>query len=196
MNLATLTRSALVAAICGASLIHAGTIVYTETATASGSLGSSIFSNALLTITLTGDTANVTGASGFFTNTVGTATVNVSGIGLATFTSALDAFDNQTFTPTAAAGIGEVGSGSILDTFDSAFTSYALQTAIGPITDASFVNSSVSASTSLGALNLTSAGNSTFTATTGVPEPAGFALLGIGAASLCTYKRLRGRAKA
>src|ERR1700719_2352887 len=119
MSLGTLAKPAMliIVMLSAESLIHAGPITYTEQATASGSLGSTPFSSALVTITFTGDTANVTGGSGFFANNVGTATVNVSGIGTATFTSGLEVFDNQVSTPTAAAGIALNGGGSILDTF-------------------------------------------------------------------------------
>ena len=67
----------------------------------------------------------------------------------------------------------------VLDTIDEAFLTYDLKSAIGPITGASSIDPSFSYATTLGALNLQSAGNSTFTATT-VPEPASLLLLGSG----------------
>src|SRR5438093_6933061 len=78
-------------------------ITYSEVVTATGSLGASAFTNALVAITLTGDTANVAGL-GTFLNP-GVATVTVSGLGTATFTDAdLRAVDNQAL---ARAGISD-----------------------------------------------------------------------------------------
>ena len=78
---------------------QAAPITYTEQALASGTLGARVFTNALVTIVFTGDTTNVTGGAGFFTNNLGTATISVAGIGTGTFTSSLFVFDNQTFPP-------------------------------------------------------------------------------------------------
>jgi hypothetical protein len=133
-------------------LAHAATIYYTEQATATGSLGSDSFTSALVTITFVGDTANAGGSSGFFTNSIGAATVTIAGIGTATFDAGtVEVFDNQTFSPAAAVGMTSVAQGhSILDTLDAAFASYELTTAIGPVTDSSLVNSTVSTGTNLG----------------------------------------------
>src|SRR5690348_16425412 len=80
-----------------APLAHAGAITYTEQATATGSLGANSFTTALVTITFSGDTLNVTNPlTGIFRNMVGTATVTVAGIiGAATFTDTMGAVDNQ-----------------------------------------------------------------------------------------------------
>jgi hypothetical protein len=111
---------------------RADLITYTEQAVGSGGLGGTAYTNALVTITFTGDTANVTGGSGFFINTVGTTTVTVAGLGLATFTDTMGAFDNQTFNP-AFVGIGDLTQGaSVLDTDSSAaWLTYDLKSAIG-----------------------------------------------------------------
>jgi hypothetical protein len=125
-------------------------IIYTEQALASGTLGGRTFTNALITMTLVGNTGNVTGGGGFFTNTVGTFTLNVSGIGTATFTDSMEVFDNQTLSP-AAAGFGDnTAGGSVLDTFNSVFASYDLTSGIGPVSGPSFIWPDLSFGTTLG----------------------------------------------
>jgi len=192
----TLKLAALI--LCCAGMMLAGPITYTESATASGSLGGSSFTNALVTVKLDGDTANVvSGGGGFFTNSVGTFTVNVVGIGTAALTApGAEVFVNQTFAP-AAAGFG-AGS-SILDTLNSSLSTYALTTAIGPITGSPFINPGTPFSTSLGNLVINSAGNSTFTATTNAsiatPEPMTGGMLCVGLLGLLGLGRLRGSTK-
>src|SRR6266481_9118729 len=133
------------------SIAAAGPITYTETATATGTIGNQVFTSALLTFNFTGDTSNVTGAAPFFVISATGATVNIAGIGTATITdSGIEVFVNETFSPPAA-GFGG-GAGSILDTFDTAFAPYALTTAIGPITGTSFIRSDLTFATTLGGL--------------------------------------------
>src|SRR5579871_1932274 len=70
----------------------AAPITYTESATVSGTFGGKPFTNTLVTVTLTGDSANVTPGPSPFTDLVensGTATVNVSGLGTGTFTDSI-----------------------------------------------------------------------------------------------------------
>lgn len=160
----------------------AGSITYTEQAVASGTIGDTPFTDALVTLTAVGDTSNVTGGGGFFTNDIGAnvVTVNIQGVGTFTFTDDVYIFDNQ---GAGAAGFASnTAGGSILDTFDPAFTTYDLTTSIGPITNSSFIRPDLFYGTTGGSLNLQTAGNSTFTAVTGtgVPEPATLSLLGIG----------------
>jgi hypothetical protein len=164
-------------------------ITYTERAIASGTLGGSTFTNALITIMLDGDTGNVTEhGTGVFANTGGTFTVNVSSIGTATFTDSMVVFDNQVYTqPLPVAGFGLLAGGSVLDTFNTVFGLYDLTTPIGPVSGESFFVDLV-VGTTLGDLHITRAGDSTFTAST-VPESS--SLIPLGALGAILAYRLR-----
>jgi hypothetical protein len=171
---------------------RAGPVKYTDMVTASGTLGSSSFNDALVTLTLSGDTANVTGVSGFFSNTVGAFKVTVAGIGTATFTDSLEVFDNHL---NAFAGFEDLTAfADVLDTRDATFVSYDLTTSIGPVTNSSLINPGQHFNTTLGQLIFDSAAaDSTFTAVTSstVPEPAGLTLAGLAVVGLARYRRWR-----
>jgi hypothetical protein len=169
-------------------------ITYTEQATVSGSLGGSAFTNKLITVVFSGDTGTVTGGSGFFTNSVGTTTFTIAGVGSGTFTDSMFVFDNQ---GALFAGIAD-SAGSLLDTQNAAFASYNLTTPIGPLSGSPFIRPDLTFGTTAGGLIISSSGNSTFTAST-VPEPASVFLLGgVGAIFAARLKRkaavLRSRA--
>jgi hypothetical protein len=155
-------------------------ITYTESAIGSGTIGNAQFNDALITISWTGDTTNVQDLGGFFENDTapGAVLLTIAGFGSAHFTDALYVFDNQGGVTVGFAFSGQ----SILDTVSGVFSGYNLMTDIGPITDASFIRPDVSYATDAGLFNLQTAGNSTFTASTGsgVPEPTTLSLLGIG----------------
>ena len=182
MRFATMQMASL-ALLLGAGWANAATITYTESATASGSLGGTAFSGSLITLTFIGNSSNVAGSSGFFTNEVGTIAINIASLGAtANLTDVAQIFVNQTFSPPAAGFADATVGFSILDTFDNAFGTYGLTTAIGPITDTNFINSGLGFATNHGTFVINSAGNSTFTASLGsasTPEPATIALLGI-----------------
>ena len=189
MTLAKASIRSLLAAVSfgvaclSAGPIHAVPITYIDSGTGSGSIGDQSFTGSLVTVTFVGDTANVTGGPTFFSNAIGTATVDIAGIGTATFTApTIQAFVNQTFGP-AFAGIGDSAQGSILDTGnEAAFSTYDLTTAIGPILGVPFIRPDLSFATNLGLFNLQTMGDTTFTAITGAapaPEPNSVLLLGI-----------------
>src|SRR5438477_12636721 len=79
---------------------QAGSITYTGAATASGSLGSGNFSNAMIAFTFAGDTANVTSESSSIDRiNVGTMTVQVAGLGTAVFSGATEVLVNRSANP-------------------------------------------------------------------------------------------------
>ena len=152
-----------------ASLGLATPITYTETDTASGSLGGIAFTNANIVLTENSDITNVVNlGSGIFHN-VGTVTLTVNGGSPVNFTDTTLSVSN---------GVGGVGfsdltvNRAILLDNSSAFLTYDLTTSIGPITGTATFNSGQSFSTTGGAFVLTSVGNPTFTATTSVAVPA------------------------
>jgi hypothetical protein len=133
-----LTLAAFILLLFGAWPANAETIIYTEQVIGTGTLGGTAFTNSMIIITVTGDTANVPQAfsnllqSNYYYNAnIGPATLTVGGIGTATKNDPIDAlvfpsvqeaqfFDN----PTGTAPMGPRNLG---------FASYDLKTAIGPV---------------------------------------------------------------
>lgn len=192
--------------LMGAAPLHAAPIVYTANSIASGTLGGVPFLNALVTVTLVGDTSGVVEWAPSYLPGVlfneGSATVTVDGVGTATFND-----------PNGYATLQFPGLGLFIAQFDNAeqtsFTgilglstdslSYDLQSAFGPLTgvgigvathpDGSFVEYS----TTSGALQLTSGGDqATFAAAvaaTPVPEPGSLSLFVLGAFGAIAARR-------
>jgi hypothetical protein len=174
---------------CEAGQARADVITYTESDTATGSIGATAFTGATVTITLVGSTTGVVSSSevsGALVN-IGPGTISISGIaGSIDFTDPLDVF--QYGLTGGAVGIGQSSAGDlgadILDTLGSAFETYDLATAFGPSTGSAATNLDYAFATADGALTFSSIGDdSTFTATTGAvatPEPSSLLLLGAG----------------
>jgi hypothetical protein len=183
---------ASLALLIGASFAGASTITFTESATASGSLGSSPFTGAL--VTLTGDTANLTQQTPGFFRLLGLGiSIDIAGLGAANLSggAVFSCKNNLCIStpprPNAAAGFAVSPIGlDILDIINPAFNNYDLTTAIGPITDTSLINAGVGFQTDRGVFTINSAGPATFTATLGTatPEPSTLALFGLGLVSL------------
>lgn len=166
---------------CAKGGVPASPVTYTDQGVGTGYLGALSFTETLVTISFTGDTANIyTFSAGLLYNPEGTATVKVMGT-TATFTGNVFAFVNQTEQ---AAGIVDfTAMGSVLDTFHAAFAAYDLTTAIGPVTGAAFIRPDLVYGTTAGLFHLDAIGDTTFTAAP-VPIPGTLWLLGAGLAGL------------
>jgi hypothetical protein len=196
MRMVSFIRAAVLIALFGfVPFAHAAPVTYVQTGTASGILGATSFTNAFVTVTVTGDTTNVVpelfgsfNCPFCFVN-VGTTTVEIPGIGTATVTDPtaiwvfgqpVDIDDDPTTPELPAAVIGTVDDPPALDSFTGlggtgamALLGYDLTTSIGPISSALLGGvgypTELFVNTTLGALtftsNLSSDETGTFTAT-------------------------------
>ena len=187
-GVAVLAVAALALLLGGTGQARAAFFTYTESATASGSLAGTPFTNALVTMTATADTNNVTQSPlGTYQLTVATMTVTVDGFPTATFTDAMEVYVTQ---PGEFAGTDDTTARqTVLANTNTAFLTYDLTSAISK-SGAPFIHSGEAFPTTAGAFVLNSTGTATFTAgpaATAAPEPASLTLLGIGALGLLGY---------
>jgi hypothetical protein len=168
------------------SPVLAGTITYSFTGTASGTLDGTSFSAALMTITALAD-SSTPGTPFSSTIVVGALSDTFNLEGAILF-----------FNPTCSSNLPCVGfeltPGDVEDISNSGFTGYSLGTPIGPLTDPSPITNLTKAflDDSGGTLVLTSLNNGSVTvSSTAVPEPATMALVG---SSLALVGLLRKRA--
>ena len=168
-------RRLLTAAVAAVALFgaprqaRADVIVYSISGTASGQIGASTFTNALVTLSLTGNTTGVVTALGIFANT-GVATISIAGIGTATITDPTAIYASPTPNPLGdlgtfpfvffgtldsppsiddATGLGGIASNALLG--------YDLKSAFGPLT-----TSPAGVGRPLGVIAHTTLGNLTF----------------------------------
>ncbi len=200
MRMVSFIRAAyLVVALFGfVPVVHAVPITYVQTGTASGMLGATPFVDALVTVTLTGDTSNVVpelfpplDCPFCFVN-VGTTTVEIAGLGTATVTDAtgvwafaqpVDLDDDPTTPELPGVVIGTLDNPPATDSFTGlggtatmALLGYDLTTSIGPLSSGILGGVGYAegnfVNTTLGALsftaNITADPDATFTATTRV----------------------------
>lgn len=177
-----------------AGVASAATLTTTITATGTGTLGGTPFSNASFTITTTGETGNrVSFAVGSYAIPNTNATINIAGVGTATFGEPTRTFVNQSVQ---AGGFsrslnGGLNGNDILYLNDvAAFSTWDLTTNFGPVSDATPVpvNQATGLATSAGTLNFSAYSNATLVAV--VPEPA--AVLSAAAALPLLRRRRRG----
>jgi hypothetical protein len=191
---------------------HASPITYTEKSIASGTLGGTTFTDALVTVTLVGDTSDVFQViPGLFGN-IGTPTLTIAGLGSATFNDpngyvayagpAVDADGTFPFFIIAQASApGGAATGNvthILGIEDNSLTGYDLQSSFDPLTATGFgVVHGESYSTSAGLLVFDIDGGGdpvTFTAEVSpVPEPSSLSLLAVGSFGALGARRRRQR---
>jgi hypothetical protein len=173
--------------LAGFGEARAAPVTYEFTATGSGSLGASTFTNAAFTLTSTADTSQVTSSGGVFEVPDLTATVSVAGLGTATFTTPTINVDNQ---PLARAGFSDpIQNLAILFVDNSAFAGYDLTTSIGPLSGPPTINPGSAFATTAGNFVLDSVSPATFQATVqAAPEPSALALFGLGAAGLAGWR--------
>lgn len=198
MNIAGLPSASLLL-VAAASLASAGTVTFTDSFTGTGTLGANSFTNSLVTISGSGDTANV---SGVILYPLSSATITIASlsqtVNLTAPSQNLQLFGNSFFELTA---LSETSNDGIVFEVDTnALNGADFSSHVGPVVGV--VTYFVGGSNALyetdgGAFNLAGpgaiVGTSTFSLNA-TPEPGTIALFGFGLLALPAFKRLRSRA--
>ena len=180
---------ALSALCCGGAL-WADVVSYQLSGIASGSVGTTTFTNAPFTFTGQGDPMGVFDVvPGVVANPLFTGSFIISGIGTAEALNPFYFFVNQNAPP--GAGFIDIFSGDVLDFAAPAFGAYGGTTPLGPLSvDLTFL---APFDTTSGTLSIASAEDLVFTAAvqTTVPEPSLVAPVIAAAGLLIVYRRRR-----
>jgi hypothetical protein len=173
--------------------LRASPIIYTFNGTAIGSAGTRNFADALFTIDVFADTADVQQSQRIFSVNDVRSTIEIEEIGVGTFTTDKLVFCNQQLSTLGLnIRLGESGR-DLLDMAEPPFANYELRTSFGPIFEPTphAVSLFVNQPSTLGNITLSSARDVTFVARV-VPEPHSLPLVLIVAAAL-TASRCAGK---
>ena len=188
---------ALALVVLGGGSALAAPITYTMTATATGTLAGTAFTNAAITVTSVADTSLVFVAGGVFPNLnyeviSFSSSINIAGFGTATFTDPMFWED-----PNGAGDIlfGDLATGNAILGFTHLFAgleTYNLESSFGPVSSpfdfvTSVFHNFANIPTTAGSLSLV-ASNDTFTAVA-VPEPSPFGVTSLGLVGLLAIRR-------
>jgi hypothetical protein len=170
----------------------ASSITFTDITTASGTIGSTSFTNDVITISAVGNTSSIQKIPlGFFIN-VSSASIMIDGVGTFLFTTGTRFFDNTTSQLVGFSRAGITGADLIDGPTNPAFSSWAMKTSIGPITGTGsiFQWTLSPVLTSGGTLALLNASpNVTFSARVStVPEPGTLLLVATGLLGVLSRK--------
>lgn len=166
---------------------HADSVIYTEFASLSGTLGSTTFTDALTQFTQFSDTSSVTAIGpATYSNTGGFAIISITGVGTAAVLSSNFGALSQSVGGQELIGFADGGTFFTFAEGSGFGGGYDLTTSIGPVVGALFTNGSMPLSTTLGSLTLTSKTGSTFSSFSAAvtPEPPSLVLITTGVLGL------------
>jgi len=114
----------------------ASTIIFTQSATGSGTIGAESFDNAAFTVTAIGDTDNITTDGYLFFIDHASAAINIDGLGMFEIATPTRTFVNQDTQGAGFSRAGWSGADLFYAPYDAAFGAWEMLTSVGPITGA------------------------------------------------------------